>query len=120
MKTEYHFSKVNEKGQRISGAELQILDSSNAVVVPTWTSSATEDYTVKGKLVVGKKYKLHEVKAPNGYSLADDIEFEVKDSLEPVTITMVDLVTGVYIKRSILRESLLKTLICGSPTAAVM
>lgn len=97
--TEYKFSKVNEKGQRISGAKLQILDSSNAVVVPTWTSSATEDYTVKGKLIVGKKYKLHEVAAPNGYSLADDIEFEVKDSLNPITITMVDLVTGVYVSK---------------------
>ena len=97
--TEYKFSKVNEKGQRISGAKLQILDSSNAVVVPTWTSSATEDYTVKGKLIVGKRYKLHEVQAPNGYSLAEDIEFEVKDSLEPVTVTMIDLVTGVYVSK---------------------
>ena len=97
--TEYKFSKVNENGQRIAGAKLQILDSSNAVVVPTWTSSATGDYTVKGKLIVGKKYKLHEVAAPNGYSLADDIEFEVKDSLNPITITMVDLVTGVYVSK---------------------
>ena len=97
--TEYKFSKVNEKGQRLAGAELQILDSSNTVVVPTWISSATEDYTVKGKLIVGNKYKLHEVKAPNGYSLAEDVEFEVKNSLEPITITMVDLVTGVYVSK---------------------
>ena len=97
--TEYKFSKVNEKDQRLAGAELQILDSSNTVVVPTWISSATEDYTVKGKLIVGNKYKLHEVKAPNGYSLAEDVEFEVKNSLEPITITMVDLVTGVYVSK---------------------
>ena len=98
-RTEYKFAKVNEKGVRIAGAELQILDSSNTVVVPTWVSSATEDYVVSGKLIVGKKYKLHEVKAPDGYSLADDIEFEVKDSLKPVNITMTDLATGVYITK---------------------
>lgn len=99
-KIEMRFSKVNEKGQRIAGAQLQILNANNgAVVVPTWTSSAVSDYVVKGKLVAGQEYRLHEVKAPDGYSLAEDITFRVEDTAKPVTIKMTDLPTGVFIDK---------------------
>ncbi|MBF1193980.1 MAG: prealbumin-like fold domain-containing protein, partial [Fusobacterium periodonticum] len=36
------------------------------------------------------KYILHEKKAPKGYELAKDIQFEVKDTSDIQTYTMVD------------------------------
>lgn len=65
----------------VAGAKLEVLDEQNNVVT-TWISSA-EAHTVDN-LKIGNKYRLHEVAAPFGYILADDIWFtagvEVKDN----------------------------------------
>lgn len=78
--------KDAEKGTLLAGATMQILDI-DGNIVKEWVS---EDKPAKfEKLPVGK-YILHEAKAPKGYELAKDIEFEVKDTTDVQTFTMAD------------------------------
>ena len=65
---------------------MQILDEKGKVV----KERVSEDKPAKfEKLPVGK-YILHEKKAPKGYELAKDIEFEVKDTTDVQAFTMAD------------------------------
>lgn len=92
--TEYNFIKLDESGNQLVGAALQVVDSSNNIIAE-WTTDGAA-YSVIGKLVAGKTYTLHEVSAPSGYALADDVQFTVvSDAAEPgrqhtQAITMVD------------------------------
>lgn len=79
-------SKVDEDGKPISGAQLQILDSNNGII-DSWTTDGT-DHVVTAKLEKGT-YKLHEVAAPNGYEVAEDISFTYPQT-DSKTITMTD------------------------------
>ena len=85
--TKTEFTKTDAKtGKLLKGATMQILDEKGKVV-KEWVS---EDKPTKfEKLPVGK-YILHEKKAPKGYELAKDIEFEVKDTTDVQTFTMAD------------------------------
>ena len=85
--TKTEFTKTDAKtGKLLKGATMQILDEKGKVV-KEWVS---EDKPAKfEKLPVGK-YILHEAKAPKGYELAKDIEFEVKDTTDVQTFTMAD------------------------------
>ena len=85
--TKTEFTKTDVKtGKLLKGATMQILDEKGKVV-KEWVS---EDKPTKfEKLQVGK-YILHEAKAPKGYELAKDIEFEVKDTTDVQTFTMAD------------------------------
>ena len=85
--TRCEFTKTDAKtGKLLSGATMQILDEKGNVV-KEWVS---EDKPTKfEKLPVGK-YILHEAKAPLRYELAEDIEFEVKDTADVQTFTMAD------------------------------
>ena len=85
--TKTEFTKTDAKtGKLLKGATMQILDEKGKVV-KEWVS---EDKPAKfEKLPVGK-YILHEAKAPKGYELAKDIEFEVKDTTDVQTFTMDD------------------------------
>ena len=85
--TKTEFTKTDAKtGKLLKGATMQILDEKGKVV-KEWVS---EDKPTKfEKLPVGK-YILHEAKAPKGYELAKDIEFEVKDTTDVQTFTMAD------------------------------
>lgn len=67
-------SKVNTKITMIAGAKLEVRDSEGQVV-DAWTSDGTA-YPVSG-LKAGQAYTLVETEAPEGYVLADPIEFTV-------------------------------------------
>jgi uncharacterized surface anchored protein len=67
-------SKVNTKITMIAGAKLEVRDSEGQVV-DAWTSDGTA-YPVSG-LKAGQTYTLVEAEAPEGYVLADPIEFTV-------------------------------------------
>lgn len=75
--TKVLISKVNEKGELIVGATLQVIDS-NGEVVYEWISDGTVHEIVLG----AGKYILHEVSAPEGYQIAEDQEFEVEVIIE--------------------------------------
>ncbi|MBO4218469.1 MAG: hypothetical protein J5887_03065, partial [Erysipelotrichaceae bacterium] len=83
--------KVDEDGEPVAGAKLQIFDAEGEKVAE-WTTT-TEPKTVK--LTAGS-YTLHEETAPTGYDKAEDIEFTVdmeghiNGDANIVTITMTD------------------------------
>ena len=66
-------TKVDQDGNPLSGAVLQILDE-NGNVVDEWTSDGTEHTT----LLPEGNYVLHEESAPEGYKPAEDKPFTVK------------------------------------------
>ena len=73
-------TKVDENGDPLSGAVLQIIDSEGNVV-DEWTTDGTEHES----LLPEGDYVLHEVSAPEGYKLASDKAFTVKVELNDVT-----------------------------------
>jgi surface protein len=76
--------KVDDKGNMLTDAVLQILDAENNVVVEFTTTN--NDYIVD--LLPGA-YTLHEISAPSGYAVAEDIEFSVVVGNENI-VTMID------------------------------
>lgn len=95
--TKVSFSKQLLNGNTLSGAELQLKDSSGTVI-DTWTSG-TEAHVIEG-LVAGASYTLHESKTPAGYATAADVTFTV-DTYASGTqeIVMVDKPTTVSISK---------------------
>ncbi|MDO5147534.1 MAG: Cna B-type domain-containing protein, partial [Eubacteriales bacterium] len=63
-------------GTVLEGAALQVLDKDGNVVAE-WVSEA-KDYVVEG-LLTKTPYTLHEVSAPEGYELAPDTKFQLKE-----------------------------------------
>lgn len=84
--TQVEISKYNDNEEPLSGAKMQILDSDKNVV-EEWVTDGTT-HVIRGKLIYGKTYTLHEAAAPTGYYTAEDMEFSLgKDT---VSIGMVD------------------------------
>ena len=79
-------SKIDIAGEELPGAELSILDE-NGEVVESWTSTEEPHYIEM--LPIGK-YTLHEESAPEGYLVAEDVAFEVKDTGEIQRVVMKD------------------------------
>ena len=79
--------KVDEQGNLLSGAHLQIIDEETGEVVKDWVSATGED-TFEG--LAHRVYRLHEVEAPPGYEVAEDIQFTVSDENGELIVTMVD------------------------------
>ena len=91
------FDKKDESGKLLAGAQVQLLDSSKKVVAE-WTTTA-EPYVISEELVVGETYTYHEVKAPDGYKLADDVTFTF-DGTKDLSVSMMDLKTETYITKT--------------------
>ena len=83
--------------QELAGAKLQVKDS-DGNIVDEWTSTDTPHY-IEGKLIAGETYTLHEEYAPNGYVIANDIEFTVSKDGSVDTVTMIDDTTKVKISK---------------------
>ena len=71
-------AKVTEGGKLLAGATLRVEDEDGNVVIPEWVTGE-EEVEISGKLIVGHTYRLVEVKAQAGYSLASPITFTVPD-----------------------------------------
>jgi len=84
--TKVEISKTDIAGEELPGAKLTILDE-NGEVVESWTSTDEPHYIEM--LPIGK-YTLHEESAPEGYLIAEDVEFEVRDTGEIQKVTMKD------------------------------
>lgn len=84
--TKVEISKTDADGQELPGAELVILDEEGKEV-QRWTSKDKAHYMEM--LPIGT-YILREEKAPEGYLVAKDVKFEVKDTPEVQKVTMVD------------------------------
>ena len=84
--TKAEISKQDIAGKELPGAKLTILDK-DGKVVESWTSTKKAHHIEM--LPIGK-YTLREETAPDGYLVANDVEFEVKDTGEVQHVTMVD------------------------------
>ena len=71
------FEKVDEKGNPLANATLELLDK-DGNVVDTWTTGK-EAHVAINLLKAGEQYTLKETKAPAGYTLANDISFIVEE-----------------------------------------
>ena len=87
--TRIQIIKVDERNNPLKGVQLQILNSSGAVVIPTWTTDGNP-YEITGKLEIGQTYKLHEVKTLTEYNLSKDVSFTVQDTAEVQTVKMIN------------------------------
>ena len=90
--TKVNIKKVNVDGEEIEGAVLQIL--SGTTVIDEWTTTEGSSHEITGVLGVGKRYVLHEVSAPRGYVLSEDVEFAVPNN-ETLEVEMLDNKTKV-------------------------
>ena len=86
-KTQVLLIKVDDEGKPVTGAQLQIIDSYGKVVYEFVSSGEPE--LVSGILILGSSYILHEVSAPEGYDLADDVAFTLDRNIQ-IEVTMVD------------------------------
>ena len=82
-------SKTDVTGEReVPGAQMTVTDQETGKAVDTWTSG-NESHPISG-LEVGKTYTLTEVTAPEGYAVAESIEFTVPDDGQNQTLSMKD------------------------------
>ncbi|MCD8095165.1 MAG: Cys-Gln thioester bond-forming surface protein, partial [Ruminococcus sp.] len=96
--TKVHFTKYEITGEHeLEGAILQVIDS-DGNVIEEWTST-TEDPEIIATLVAGETYTLHEEVAPNGYVIANDIEFTVSTDGSVDVVEMYDDTTKVQITK---------------------
>lgn len=84
--TKVEISKTDVAGKELPGAKLTILDEEGNIV-ESWTSTDQPHYIEM--LPIGT-YTLHEETAPDGYLVAEDVTFEVKDTGEIQKVVMKD------------------------------
>lgn len=95
--TKTDISKVDATtGEEIEGAKLTLTDKETGAVIDSWIS-AKEPHRITG-LAVGKTYILHEESAPQGYLIANDVEFTALDSAEVQKVVMKDELAPVVVQ----------------------
>lgn len=72
----------------LAGATLQIIDE-NGEVIEDWVST-NEPHYIEAKLIAGKTYTLKETIAPDGYTIANSIDFTVNEDGTVNTVVMYD------------------------------
>ena len=82
-------TKTDVTGEKeVEGAKMTVTDKETGKAIDTWTSG-NEAHPISG-LEVGKTYTLTEVTAPEGYAVAESIEFTVPDDGQNQTLSMKD------------------------------
>ena len=84
-------------GKELPGAMLQIIDE-NGNIVEEWIST-NKPHFIEAELIAGKKYALHETVAPDGYVIANDVEFTVSKNGTVDIVIMQDDTTKVKISK---------------------
>lgn len=75
-------------GEELPGADLQIIDKVGNVI-EEWTST-NEPHYIEAKLIAGETYILREITAPDGYEIAEDVEFTVNADGSVTEVVMYD------------------------------
>ena len=89
LRTSVDISKQDiTTGEELPGADLQIIDK-NGDVIEEWTSTKEPHY-LEAVLKAGETYALHEVIAPDGYAIANDVEFTVNADGTVTEVVMYD------------------------------
>ena len=82
-------TKTDVTGEKeLPGAKITVIDKETGKDVDSWTSG-DKPHAISG-LEVGKTYVLKEVTAPDGYAVAEEVEFEVPDDGKNQTVSMKD------------------------------
>ncbi len=76
-------------GAELAGATLQVIDE-NGEVVEEWIST-NEPHMIEGKLIAGMTYTLREITAPDGYEIAEDVQFTVAEDGTVTEVVMKDV-----------------------------
>ena len=102
MQDDYTKVEISKKdivtSEELPGATLQIIDSARNII-EEWTST-TEPHKIN-RLPVGE-YTLVEKQAPDGYLLAEDIKFTVKENGEIQKVEMFDSKdVSLYVKKDV-------------------
>ena len=84
--------------EELVGAVLQIIDK-DGNIIDEWTTTTERRY-LDGILTAGETYTLHEVSAPDGYVVAEDIQFTVSKDGSVDKINMIDDTTKVSITKT--------------------
>lgn len=90
-------SSLDTNGKQLAGAKLEIytaFEEGEGEKVYSFTSSDKPEM-IYGLLEVGKKYRLHEVSAPKGYCVAEDVIFTVNEKAEKTVVDMDDKTTKI-------------------------
>ena len=96
--TKVDFSKKSITGDdELEGAKLQVKDK-DGNVIDEWTSGK-EAHLIVGKLKANETYILHEEIAPDGYVVANDIEFTVDEKGKVQHVEMVDDITKIEVSK---------------------
>lgn len=91
--TAIEISKTDITGEKeLVGAKLTVTDENNEII-DSWVSTE-KTHKIEG-LVVGKEYILKEEIAPNGFVVATEIKFRVKNTTELQKVTMIDKVVEI-------------------------
>lgn len=98
--------KTDEKGRPLSGAEMEVLDTKGKSLVsfttnddPAGVAKDRMGKEISSYLIGGESYVMHEVKAPFGYELCQDISFTMSGTKEaPQVIAMMDRAKTVFVK----------------------
>ena len=77
LATKVSIEKNDENGNPVVGAALQLIDQ-NGTLIEEWITNV-EPHELIATLIAGETYILHEVSAPDGYVLADDLRFTVNE-----------------------------------------
>ena len=87
--TKVEISKLDiTNDEELVGATLQIIDE-NGEVIEEWVST-NEPHYIEAKLIAGKTYTLKETIAPDGYTIANSIDFTVNEDGTVNTVVMYD------------------------------
>ncbi len=84
--TRVEITKTDIAGKELPGAKLTVYDK-DGKVVESWVSEDQPHYM---EMLPAGEYRLHEESAPEGYLLAEDIRFEVRNTGEIQKVTMKD------------------------------
>lgn len=91
MKDEYSKTEISKTdittGEELKGAKLQILDE-DGTVLEEWVTDG-KPHLVE-KLPVNVELTLREITAPDGYEIAEDVKFTLKDTMEIQKVEMKD------------------------------
>ena len=83
--------------EELPGAAIQILDK-DGKIVEEWISGNNPHF-IEAELIAGEKYTLHETAAPDGYVIANDVEFTVNSDGTVTEVVMKDDTTKVKISK---------------------
>ena len=85
--TQVDVNKLDADGNAVQGATLQIVSDKTKNIVDQWVTDGSVHHA-EG-LIVGQTYILREIKTPDGFAMANEIQFTVKEN-ENMNLSMID------------------------------